>query len=283
MHATATSLEQLGFPESLRWHEGALVLSDMFRSRVIEWVPGQEPRVLLDRARGGPEMPGGIGWLPDGSMLVVDCLERRVLRVRDNGVSVHADLSGLLAHPANDMIVDPDGTAWVGGYGFDPQSETPVASPLWRVAPDGSVAPSTARYVFPNGGDRRRDGRLLIAETFADRVSVDLGDRTEVELALPPGSGPDGISIAPDQTLYVALAFTGALVAVDLRIADPTARALHLVHQPEPEREGPGAGALGVYDCAVRPDGRLIAVAIASADESLAARVDTGRVLLLEL
>jgi sugar lactone lactonase YvrE len=275
--AELARLDGLGFPEALRWHDGALWFSDMFRSRVVRWTPGAEPETMLDRARGGPEVPGGLGWLPDGSLLVVDCTARRVLRVTDDDVTVHAELGALFAHPANDMHVDADGTAWVGGYGFDPEHDAPRPSRLARVACDGTVALASAELVFPNGCERRPDGALVVAETFADRLSVLTPDGSAVvdRLPLDAGSGPDGLSLAPDGSVFVALAFAGALVKVDLTstIVSWTPRAAH--------ESAPGP--LGCYDCAVHPDGVRIAVAVASADEALAARVDTGFIVLLGL
>ena len=276
-------LDGLGFPEALRWRDGALWFSDMFRSRVMRWVPGSEPSVVIDGAGGGPTVPGGLGWLPDGSLLVVDCTERRVLRAHDGVVSVHADLAELMTHSANDMHVDPDGTAWVGGYGFDPESDAPVPSALVRVDPDGTLSTTAATFVFPNGCERDATGALLVAETFADRVSLMSPDDAVTPRArFEPGSGPDGLSVAPDGTVYVALAFAGALARLAPVEAGPDAPAEH-VYRAEPLASGPGAGPLGVYDCAVHPDGRSIAVAMASLDEALAERVDTGRVVLLDL
>jgi len=315
-------LDGLGFPEALRWHDGAVWFSDMFRSRVVRWrldAPGSPAETVIDTASGGPVMPGGLGWLPaadgrPGDLLVVDCLERRVLRVpldaeaRPIGApTVHADLRGVMSHSANDMHVDVDGTAWVGGYGFDPEADEPAASPLVRVHPDGGIDTTEATFVFPNGCERNATGALLVAETFADRVSRlpprrpelsdgdvsplshDNGDTSLVRFAA--GSGPDGLSIAPDGTVYVALAFAGALARVD-RAAGLDAEPA-IVYRPEPIASGPGAGPLGVYDCAVlpgpavpdpaRPESRRIAVAMASLDEPLAERVDTGRIVVLDL
>jgi len=282
-------LDGLGFPESLRWRDGALYFSDMFRSRVMRWVPGSATEVVLDRAGGGPVTPGGLGWLPDGSLLMVDCDERRVLRLDPAGaVTVHADLAALLSHPANDMHVDPDGTAWVGSYGFNPETDEPVASPLVRVHPDGSLETTSATFVFPNGCERTAAGDLLVAETFADAVQRLSPDGALAERArFSEGSGPDGLSVAPDGAVFVALAFAGALA----RLADDTAGVdapPSIIHRPQPIATGPGAGPLGVYDCAVHPGttengGTRIAVAMASLDEDLAMRVDTGAVVLLEL
>ena len=276
-------LDGLGFPEALRWRDGALWFSDMFRSRVVRWVPGTAAETVLDLAGGGPTVPGGLGWLPDGSLLVVDCTERRVLRVVDGAVSLHADLAALMTHSANDMHVDPDGTAWVGGYGFDPEHDEPVPSPLVRIDTDGTVSATASGFVFPNGCERDATGALLVAETFADRVSVMSHDNAVTQRArFEVGSGPDGLSIAPDGTVYVALAFAGALACLTPVDAGPDAPA-ELVYRAEPIASGPGAGPLGIYDCAVHPDGRRIAVAMASLDEPLAERVDTGRIVLIEL
>lgn len=288
-------LDGLGFPEALRWRDGALWFSDMFRSRVMRWIPGTDAEVVLDATGGGPTVPGGLGWLPDGTLLVVDCEQRRVLRLPLDGsgraagpIAVHADLAPLMTHSANDMHVDTDGTAWVGGYGFDPENDEPVPSPLVRVHPNGTIAATDATFVFPNGCERDASGALIVAETFADRVSMLTADgEIRLRARLPEGSGPDGLSIAPDGTVYVALAFAGALArlapgsAADSDAgpdAEPT-----IIYRAEPLTTGPGAGPLGVYDCAVLGGTGRIAVAMASLDEPLAARVDTGRIVILEL
>lgn len=292
-------LDGLGFPEALRWRDGALWFSDMFRSRVMRWIPGAEAVVVLDAAAGGPTVPGGLGWLPDGSLLVVDCERRRVLRLPLDAhgdaagpIAVHADLSAVMTHSANDMHVDPDGTAWVGGYGFDPENDEPVASPLVRVDPDGTISTTHAALVFPNGCERDASGALLVAETFADSVkSYWRQNDFTLRARLPEGSGPDGLSIAPDGTVYVALAFAGALARLAPASASASASESAavpdaqptIVYRAEPIATGPGAGPLGVYDCAVLGDTGRIAVAMASLDEPLAARVDTGRIALLDL
>ncbi len=282
------SIGGLGFPEALRWRAGALWFSDMFRSRVLRWVPGSAVEVVLDQATGAPTQPGGLGWLPDGTLLVVDCLERRVLSLAPGASApqVYADLARQIDRPANDLHVDPDGTAWVGSYGFGPGSEAPRAVALVRISADGSVGRSEPSFVFPNGMERDPGGALVVAETFADRVTIvppDGGATTTLQLEA--GSGPDGLSIGADGTIHVALAFAGAVVA--LRPGDSDARGgfarPHVIHRPEPIPTGPGAGPVGVYDCAVTPDGRRIAVAVASADEGIAMRHDTGRIDLVDL
>lgn len=261
-------LTGLGFPESLRWREGALWFSDMFRGRVVRWMPGSDPETVLDTAAGGPVMPGGLGWTPEGALLVVDCLERRLLRVAGDRIALHADLAPWFLHPANDCHVDPDGTAWVGGYGFDPEVDEPRPSVLLRVDPDGTVTPTRAPLVFPNGCERRADGALVVAETFADRISILSPDAAAPRHTrdLPAGSGPDGLSLDGDAAL-VALAFDGSVARLDGAVMETVYRA---------------AEGLGCYDVAGNPSDGRVAVAIASLDEALAAREDTGRIILLE-
>lgn len=270
-------LAGLGFPEALRWRDGALWFSDMFRARVVRWVPGEAPEVILDETRGGPGMPGGLGWLPDGALLVVDCLERRLLAVRNGRVSTHADLSTMTAHPLNDMHVDADGTAWVGGYGFDPDVDAPHASPLYRVSATGSFAATASRLVFPNGCDRL-SGDLVVAETFADRLTVvsPTGACTP-RWHLPAGSGPDGIAVGSRGELWVALAFARALARID---ADGTAT---IAYTPQTPPGHPGSGQLSVYDCAMTFQGSTLAIACADADEARALAEDTGLIRLLSV
>lgn len=277
MHATNTTLSGLGFPEALRWRHGELWFSDMFRGRVVRWKPGTEPVIVIDIERGGPRVPGGLGWLPSGDLLVVDCERRRVLRVDDAGVHMHADLTDLLHPAANDMHVDPDGTAWVGGYGFDPETEKPTPSRLARVLPNGIANEWGPGLVFPNGCERDTDGALVVAETFADRVMrISPAGEGYPLAALPPGSGPDGLSVAASGVIFVALAFAGSVVTID-----PSDGEVRGFHSAEPIVDGPGAGPLGCYDCAADPEMSVVAVAMASADEHLAMRVDTGSIVLI--
>lgn len=275
--AIDAELTGLGFPEALRWRDGALWFSDMFRARVMRWVPGQPADVVLDSAGGGPSMPGGLGWLPDGSLLAVDCTERRVLVVRDGVVATYTTLSSLTDHALNDMHVDEDGTAWVGGYGFDPDTDEPRPSALFRITPDGAVTNTSPTFVFPNGADRRL-GDLIVAETFADRLStVDVDGRSTRQWALPRGSGPDGISAGRAGDIWVALAFSGTLAHIG------TAGSLSVRYRPSAPPGHPGSGILSVYDCALAPDENVIAVACADRDEARALDNDTGLIRLLRV
>ncbi|HXA13051.1 MAG TPA: SMP-30/gluconolactonase/LRE family protein, partial [Mycobacterium sp.] len=98
-----TLLGGRAFLEGPRWHDGALYVSDMHAHEVLRVATDGAADVVarLDAA------PSGLGWLPDGSMLIVSMDDRRILRRRDDGsLTQHADLSGLASHAINDMVVD---------------------------------------------------------------------------------------------------------------------------------------------------------------------------------
>ena len=121
MHGTAqdgepaTLVEGLMFPEAPRWHAGRLWFSDFFQERVFScaadgarreeaWVPGR---------------PSGLGWRPDGRLLVVSMHDRRLLERDAGGMAEVADLAAFTGGPCNDLVVDAQGRAYVGNFGFD--------------------------------------------------------------------------------------------------------------------------------------------------------------------
>src|SRR5690242_17089942 len=143
-------LDGLGFGEGLRWHEGRFWFSDFLRHHVASIGPdGQDLRiecVLGDR-------PSGLGWLPDGRLLLTSMRRRILLRREPDGSLVeHADLSGVATSDVNDMVVGPDGTAYVGNFGSDLLAGQPLApASLAVVRADGHVTAVDAELLFPNG------------------------------------------------------------------------------------------------------------------------------------
>ena len=121
-----------------------------------------------------PGQPSGLGWLPDGRLLVVSMLDRRLLRLDDEGLVEVADLSALATGPCNDMVVDAEGRAYVGNFGFDRhQGEEPRTAVLVRVDPDGRVTVADEELWFPNGSVITPDGRtLIVGETRAARLTA---------------------------------------------------------------------------------------------------------------
>lgn len=208
-----------GFVEGPRWHEGRLFVSDMGAKQVLTvGLDGHVEEVCAVDGR-----PSGIGWLPDGRMLVVSMNDRRIVRLEPDGTLVeHADVSGLVSAPCNDMVVDGRGNAYVGNPGFDmrnPPSPLPAAE-LVLVRPDGSARVVDRSVVFPNGPAVTPDGgTLIVAETMGRRLSAfDIAEdgtlsnrRVYAEL---PGRAPDGIALDAEGAVWVADAEGGACVRV---------------------------------------------------------------------
>src|SRR5438445_289266 len=113
---TSIILSGFGVPESLRWHEQALWFSDLAHGTVHRWDGRGEVETVLKV----PGRAGGLGWLPDGRLLVVSMDGGRVYRLEPDGeLAEHADLRHLVGGPVNDMLVDSQGRAYVGNFGFD--------------------------------------------------------------------------------------------------------------------------------------------------------------------
>ena len=158
------------FFEGARWHDGRWWVSDFYAHRVLAVTPDGTAETVLE-----VEQPSGLGFLPDGTLLAVSMTTHRVVRRGPDGRPVeHADLSALSRGEANDMVVDADGGAYVGNYGFDLMvGERPRGATLVRVAPDGTVSPAAEDLHFPNGSLITPDGgTLIVAETIAARFSA---------------------------------------------------------------------------------------------------------------
>jgi sugar lactone lactonase YvrE len=166
-----TLLEGGSFFDGPRWHDGRWWVSDFFRHRVITVDSGgREEHVLTVEGR-----PSGLGWLPDGSLLVVSMTDQRVLRRSPDGeVTVHADVGGLCAGYLNDMVVDANGRAYAGEFGFDLAGHAdPKPARLLRIDPDGTASIAAEDMLFPNGSVITPDGRsLIVGETAGARYTA---------------------------------------------------------------------------------------------------------------
>jgi sugar lactone lactonase YvrE len=206
--ALDTLLDGLVFGEGPRWHDGRLWLSDMHAHTVLAVdLDGKREDVLEVAGK-----PSGLGWLPDGRLLVVSMDDRRLLRREANGKLVtHADLSRFASHPCNDMVVDAKGRAFVGNFGFDLHGrEKPRATCLVRVDPDGSAAVAAEEMRFPNGSVITPDGRtLIVGESFgacltAFTIGADGALSARREWAKLEGAVPDGICLDAENAVWVA-------------------------------------------------------------------------------
>ena len=101
-------------------------------------------------------------------------VDRRLLRLAGDDLVEVADLSAHATWHCNDMVVDGDGRAYVGNFGWDEATDPVIkAAVLQRVDPDGSVHVVADELICPNGMAITPDGTtLLVNETFAARVSA---------------------------------------------------------------------------------------------------------------
>jgi sugar lactone lactonase YvrE len=160
----------LAIGESPRWHDGRLWFSDMGAQEVVA-VDLEGRSEVIARI---PAMPMGLGWLPDGRMLIVSSFDGRLLRRAPDGSSVtHADLTGLARHAWSDMAVDGRGNAYIGNIGFDFPDGEFAPGILALVTPDGSARQVADGFSFPNGIAVTPDNStLIVAESYANRLTA---------------------------------------------------------------------------------------------------------------
>ena len=266
-------VDGLGFAEGPRWRHDRLFFSDVGERKVltlsmsgdveeIAWIEGH---------------PSGLGWLPDGRLLIVSMEDARVLRRESDGTIVeHADLSELVATTCNDMAVDNRGNVYVGGPGIDLKNRPDVIPPaeLVLVRPDGGAQVVDRELVFPNGAVVSPDGNtLIVAETFGHRLTAfDIApDGTFSRrwlFADLPGRTPDGIALDAEGALWVADTYGNAC----LRVKDGG----EITHVVETNPR--------IFACALGgPDGRTLFLLLADefSDDTFARR--TGRIETMEV
>jgi len=203
-----TVVEGLCFPECPRWHDGELWFSDQHAGVVLRADPSSGKNDVVVEV---PGQPSGLGFLPDGRLLVISMHERRLYRLEPDGLQLHADLSAVATFHCNDMVVDTAGRAYCGNFGFDFEAGAPpVPAVLAVVDPDGAVRVAADDLGFPNGTVITPDGRtLIVAESFGARLTAfDIeadGSLTNRRVfATIENAVPDGICLDADGAVWVA-------------------------------------------------------------------------------
>lgn len=204
------------FLEGPRWHQGRLWVSDMWGFKAYAVGTDGSRELLFDL----PERPSGLGFLPDGTPLVVSMANRKLLKLVGGKLELHADLNSLVKADVNDMVVDAQGRAYVGNFGYDLLGgEAARPAELVRVDPDGSARQVADGLNFPNGAVIIDGHTLVVAETFGNvltafdlaadgtlsnrRTWAALGERT-----------PDGICLDQGGGIWVASFMTGEFIRV---------------------------------------------------------------------
>ena len=219
--------EGLYFGEGPRWRNGRLWFSDFHAHAVksVSLAGDVRTEVEID------DQPSGLGWTPDGALLIVSMSRRQLLIRRDDGPPrVHADLGAVADFHCNDMVVDALGRAYVGNFGFDlgaaiaargvaaALKDAPTAR-LALVLPDGEVRTAAGDLHFPNGSVVTPDGStLVVAETMASRLTAfDIaadGGLSNRRIWAPTPGPPDGIALDAAGAIWVASPAGGGCVRI---------------------------------------------------------------------
>lgn len=285
-HRLRTLAHQVYFGEGPRWRNGRLWFSDFYAHRVCSVDLAGDVRTELELEG----RPSGLGWMPDGSLLVVRMELRQLWRRWPDGrFECHADLAGHSVHLCNDMVVDAQGRAYVGNFGFDLDAaihargaESVIAEHpqtcLALVQADGTVSDAAPgeRFSFPNGMVITPDGKsVIVGETLAGRLTaLDIGadgtlsNRREWAPTWP--RIPDGICLDASGAIWIAnpLAPECALIA-------PGGEVLDVVD----------TGGLSCFACMLGgPEGKHLFMLVApSSDAGEAAKTPLGKVLVTEV
>lgn len=291
-----TLVEGRYFCEGPRWRDGRFWFSDFYAHEICS--VGLDGDVRVEVAVGGGERPSGLGWLPDGRLLFVAMLARKVMRrEHDGSVVEHADLGDVATFHCNDMLVDDDARAYVGNFGFDldttlaalgpegllgamAEDPTPYTAALAMIDADGTVSVAAEGLAFPNGMVLLDGGAtLVVAQTLGleltafDRAADGTlsNRRTWASLIGADGSfaAPDGIAVDDAGGIWVANALGAEVLRVEAggEVTDRLTTSAN------------------AYACAVGgPDGRhLLACTAISSDAVEAAAAPTGKLEIAEI
>jgi len=204
-------IDGIDFGEGPRWHDGRLWFSDFYQRTIssVEIHPDGSGTRHVELEHDG--RPSGLGWLPDGRLIFVSMLDRKVMRREADGSIVeHADLSDIATGHVNDMVVSSAGIAYVGNFGFDLEAGEDVAGTyLAIVRPDGTATTADTReLLFPNGAVLTpSESTLMVGETFGGQYTAftidDDGSLTEPRIwAEVPGTAPDGCTLDDDGGIW---------------------------------------------------------------------------------
>lgn len=211
----------LRFPEGARWRDGHLWFSDMHTGQVFRADPGAR---TLEEVAVVDDQPSGLGWLPDGSLLISCMLTRTVRRLRaGEPLTVFADVSALTDSPINDLVTTEAGHTFLGGFGYDLYGGADQQpGPIFGIDGRGAVRVVDRDMTFPNGSViLPGTSTLVVAETWASRLTAfdvdafgELSNK-RVWAELPPGSTPDGICADVEGGVWASSIATSQFIRVE--------------------------------------------------------------------
>jgi sugar lactone lactonase YvrE len=203
-----TLAEGFGLTEAPRWRDDRLYFSDIHGDKVhtVDLAGKVETVVAFDTPCSG------LGFLPNGDLLVSLMAAAKVVRVSNGVVSDHTDVSQYADEHINDMIVGPTGRAYVTQLG-PPRIEGETAPRYTRiitVEPDGRARVGAEGVRGPNGISITPDGRtLVISEAAGCRMgALDIAENGDLSnlrtVAEMPGQCPDGMCLDAQGGVWAA-------------------------------------------------------------------------------
>ena len=221
---TRILMDGLTFGEGPRWHDGKFYFSDFYSHKVFSLDMEGNSEVIVEV----PGQPSGLGWMPDGTMLIVSMKDKKLLSFINNTLSEVADLSDLAGFHCNDMVVDDRGNAYIGNFGFNTYSGEEIKpANLILVRPGEDPCVAADNLLFPNGAVITPDGRtLIVGETYAARLtSFDINQdatlsnrRVWADFTLDAKEGkvpvPDGMCLDAEGAIWVASPTTADVIRI---------------------------------------------------------------------
>jgi sugar lactone lactonase YvrE len=205
--------------EGPRWHDGALYFSDIFGLKVFKTDLEGNAEVVVEL----PGNPSGTGFLPDGRLLIVNGRDGKLCTLEEGGLVEYAVIYGNLEGTigVNDMVVNSNGNAYVGCYGYDITQYRGGPAPGWiaLVTPEGQVVKAGEDIMCPNGMAITPDGSTLIAADTIARVLIAYTIETDGTLSnrrvfASMEDGPDGIGLDAEGAVWAALPHLKQVVRV---------------------------------------------------------------------
>ena len=221
---TTILMDGLTFGEGPRWHEEKFYFSDFYSHKVFSLDMDGNSEVIVEV----PAQPSGLGWMPDGTMLIVSMKDKKLLSFNKNTLSEVADLSNLAGFHCNDMVVDDQGNAYIGNFGFNTYSGEEIRpANLILVRPGEDPCLAADDLLFPNGTVITPDGKtLIVGETYAARLTAfDINQdatlsnrRVWADFTLDADEGdiplPDGMCLDAEGAIWVASPSTAEVIRV---------------------------------------------------------------------
>jgi sugar lactone lactonase YvrE len=219
-----TLMDGLTFGEGPRWYQNKFYFSDFYSHKVYALDLEGNYEVIVEV----PNQPSGLGWMSDGTMLIVSMKDRKLLSFKDNVLEEKADLKELAGFYCNDMVVDIHGNAYIGNFGFNTYAGEEIKSTnLILVRPGEEPCVAADDLMFPNGTVITEDRKtLIVGETYAAKLTAfDINEdatlsnrRVWADLTQSAEDGnvpvPDGMCLDAEGAIWVASPSTAEVIRV---------------------------------------------------------------------